>query len=148
VTSHADFGGELGPILAGITAGGSRPFGHRAHLELAFVAARRHGEEGGATAMCGWIKQIAAAHGSPDRYHETMTIAWARLVAHHVAADPEVRDFGAFAARYPALLDKNLLGAHYSTAALGSAEARARLAGARCTAVSLVNAVGEPSDRP
>jgi hypothetical protein len=125
VTHHADFAGELGPILAGTSAGGSQPFGHRAHVELAFVAARRHGEEDGAAAMCGWIQQIAAAHGRADRYHETMTVAWARVVAHHVAADPEIRDFGAFAARYPALLDKNLLSAHYSTAALGSAEARA-----------------------
>jgi hypothetical protein len=99
--------------------------GHPAHVELAFVAARRYGEEDGAAVMCGWIRQIAAAHGRADRYHETMTIAWARLVAHHVAADPGTYDFGAFAARYPTLLDKNLLSAHYSSAALGSAEARA-----------------------
>jgi hypothetical protein len=62
---------------------------------------------------------------NPQKYHETITVAWARIVAHHVAADPAVCDFDAFVTRYPALLDKTLLARHYSGAALGSATARA-----------------------
>jgi hypothetical protein len=116
---------ELAGIMAEISGGGQR-FGHRQHIELAFVAGRRHGAAAVAELMRGWIREIAAAHGVPHKYHETITVAWARLVAHHVAADPEVTDFDEFAGRYPALLDKTLLGRHYTPGVLGSAAARAR----------------------
>ena len=115
---------ELAGIMAEITDGGQR-FGHRQHIQLAFIAGRRHGAAAVADLMRAWIKQIAAAHGAPDKYHETMTVAWARLVALHVAAEPEVADFDEFAGRHPALLDKTLLGRHYTPDVLGSAEARA-----------------------
>jgi len=112
---------ELAEILAEICGGGR--FGHRQHINLAFIAARRDGDP--AVRLCEWIKQIAASHGAPHKYHETITIAWARLVAHHVAADPSVADFGTFADRNPALFDKTLLARHYSHALLGSPTARA-----------------------
>jgi len=97
-------------------------FGHREHIHLAFIAAQR-GDAAGL--LRGWLRQIAAAHGTPDRYHETITTAWAQIVAHHVSADPAITDFNAFAARYPALLDKSLVTRHYSQAALASPAARA-----------------------
>jgi hypothetical protein len=116
--------GELAGIMAEITAEGQR-FGHRQHIELAFIAGRRHGAAATSDLMREWIKQIAAAHGAPHKYHETVTVAWARLVAHHVAADPAVTDFDEFTGRYPALLDKTLLGRHHTAGVLGSAAARA-----------------------
>jgi len=115
--------GELAGIMAEITDGGLR-FGHRQHIQLAFIAGRRHGAAAVADLMREWITEIAAAHGAPQKYHETMTVAWARLVAHHVAADPELADFDEFANRYPALLDKTLLGRHYTPSLLGSDAAR------------------------
>ncbi|HET7015817.1 MAG TPA: hypothetical protein VFI65_17990 [Streptosporangiaceae bacterium] len=101
--------------------GGGR-FGHREHIHLAFIAARR-GDAAGL--LRGWIRQIAASHGTPDRYHETITTAWAQIVVHHIRAAPGISDFDAFAARFPALLDKTLLTRHYSPAALASPAARA-----------------------
>jgi hypothetical protein len=96
-------------------------FGHREHVHLAFIAAK----QGDATGLLrDWLRQIAATHGTPDRYHETITTAWAKIVAHHVSTDPAITDFGSFAARYPALLDKALLTRHYSQAALASPTAR------------------------
>ena len=115
--------GELAAVMAEITDGGQR-FGHRQHIQLAFIAGRRHGAAAVSDLMPAWIRQIAAAHGAPHKYHETITVAWARLVAHHLAADPEVTDFDEFADRYPALLDKTLLGRHYTPGVLGSAVAR------------------------
>lgn len=115
--------GELTRIMAEITSGGQR-FGHRQHIQLAFIAGRRHGAGAAPDLMRGWIKQIAAAHGAPEKYHETITVAWARLVAYHVAADPSLHSFDAFVDRHPALLDKTLLARHYSAAALGSAAAK------------------------
>lgn len=116
--------GELAGILAEITDGKQR-FGHRQHIQLAFIAGRRHGADAVADLMRAWITEIAAAHGAPHKYHETITIAWARLVAHHLAADPEVTDFDEFTGRYPALLDKTLLDRHYTASLLGSDAARA-----------------------
>ncbi len=116
---------ELAAIMAQVVepagqAGGR--FGHREHVHLAFIAARR-GDA--ADLLRDWIRQIAASHGAPDRYHETITAAWARIVAQHVLAAPAITDFETFAARYPALLDKSLLTRHYSQAVLASPAARA-----------------------
>jgi len=110
--------------MAEVTAPGVR-FGHRQHIHLAFLAARRYGADRTPEVMCDWIRQVAAAHGMPERYHATMTIAWARIVAGHVSADPSIGDFAAFADAYPPLLDKNLLARHYRPATLSSADARA-----------------------
>lgn len=115
--------GELAGIMAEITGAGQR-FGHREHIQLAFIAGRRHGATAIADLMRQWIREIAAAHGAAHKYHETMTIAWAKLVAHHVAANPEVTDFDQFVIRYPPLLDKTILAQHYTTSVLGSTAAR------------------------
>jgi hypothetical protein len=109
--------------MADITAGDQR-FGHRQHIQLAFIAARRYGVAATSDRMREWIREIAAAHGAEQKYHETITVAWARLVAHHVEANPAISSFDAFVERHPALLDKSLLTRHYSAAALGSATAR------------------------
>jgi hypothetical protein len=49
------------------------------------------------------------------------------LVAHHVAADPDCADFGVFADRNPALLDKRLLGRHYRSSTLAAGDWPAEL---------------------
>lgn len=46
------------------------------------------------------------------------------VVAHHVAAEPDVTEFDAFAERHPALLDKRLLARHYRSTTLASESAR------------------------
>jgi len=61
---------------------------------------------------------------SPERWRLS-TIGWTEIVAHHVSADPSVADFGTFADRNPALLDKRLLARHYTPAVLASPAARA-----------------------
>ena len=114
---------ELAGIMAEITGDGHR-FGHREHIQLAFIAGRRHGAAATGDLMRQWITEIAVAHGAPHKYHETITLAWARLVAHHVAADPEVTDFDEFTHKHPALLDKTLLARHYTASVLGSDAAR------------------------
>jgi hypothetical protein len=125
---HPSHPGVLDPELAAALAQVSGPdgrFGHRQHVHLAFLAARRHGTKRAPDVMCDWIGQIARQHGAPQKYHATMTIAWARLVAYHVGDDPSVSDFGAFAALHPALLDKDLLARHYAGPTLRSDAARA-----------------------
>jgi hypothetical protein len=100
--------------------GGGR-FGHREHIHLAFLAARR-GDA--ADLLRDWIRQIAASHEEPTATTGRSRPPGPRIVAHHVRLAPAIADFDAFAARFPALLDKTLLARHYSPAALASRSAR------------------------
>ena len=112
---------ELAEILHEIVPPGQR-FRHRHHVHLAFIAARRYGTAHAPGMISDWIRQLTAH--APQKFNATVTWAWTEIVGHHVAADPTVTDFDAFAERYPALLDKRLLTRHYSAAALASPQAR------------------------
>jgi hypothetical protein len=112
-------------FLARFEAGTLLSFDHRDHLRVAFAYARRGGVEHAVDrARCG-LRHFAAAHGEPDRYHETLTTAWARIIAHHALADTD-RGFDAFLAAHPRLLRRDLLLGHYSRERLFSPTARAR----------------------
>jgi hypothetical protein len=99
-------------------------FRHRQHIHLAFIAAHRFGAARVAETMSRWIQHIASYQRAPQKYNATITRAWSEIVAHHVQADQSVTDFTAFAAAYPALLDKRLLSRHYTSATLASPTAR------------------------
>ena len=99
-------------------------FGHREHLRVAFAHARRGGVDHAVARAREGLRHFAAAHGEPGRYHDTLTTAWARVVAHHALLAPE-DDFDAFLAAHPRLADRDLLSAHYSRQRLFSASARA-----------------------
>jgi hypothetical protein len=122
---------ELAGILNEIAADGGHAtgatgapgaFGHRQHVHLAFIAARRYGTAGAADRVGDWIRHLTAH--APHRYHATVTRAWAEIVGHHVARDPSAGDFAVFIERHPALLDKRLLLRHYSSRVLASPGAR------------------------
>jgi hypothetical protein len=112
---------ELAEILHEIDPPGGR-FRHRQHVHLAFIAARRYGTTPAAGLINDWLRQLTAH--APQKFNATVTRAWTEIVGHHVAADPAVAEFDAFAERYPALLDKRLLTRHYSAAVLASPRAR------------------------
>jgi hypothetical protein len=114
---------EFAAILPAI-AGPGGEFSHREHINLAFWAVRRYGMPAATGKVCGWIQQLAAYQRVPQKYHYTVSRAWMEIVAHHVAADQDCADFGAFVSRYPALLDKRLLSRHYRSATLASPRAR------------------------
>ena len=114
---------ELAAVWPAIT-GTSGQFRHREHINLAFYAVRRYGMPEAVGRVCGWIRQVAAYHRAPQKYHYTVSRAWVELVAHHVAAEPDCADFADFAERNPALLDKRLLARHYRSTTLASPQAR------------------------
>lgn len=114
---------ELVALLGHVVPPGGG-FGHRQHVHLAFLTVREHGTTMAITKIGRWIRQLAAYERAPQKYNATMTRAWSEIVGHHVDADRTVGDFGEFADRYPALLDKRLLRRHYSSAVLASATAR------------------------
>jgi hypothetical protein len=112
-------------FLARFEAGSLQSFDHRDHLRVAFAYARRGGVEHAVDRARRGLRHLTAAHGEPERYHETLTTAWARVIAHHALAHTD-RGFDAFLAAHPRLLDRELLLAHYSRERLFSPTARAR----------------------
>jgi hypothetical protein len=99
-------------------------FSHRDHIRLAFIHARRGGAEA-AIAGARRLRGFAADAGAPGKYHETLTVAWARIIAHLAAGSPGVA-FPVFVSAHPELQERGLLLRHYSGARLWSEEARAR----------------------
>lgn len=123
VTHGGQADAELTALLPEIT-GPSGQFRHRQHIHLAFLAVRRYGMPEATTRICDWIQHIAAYERAPQKYHYTVSRAWVEIVAHHAGADPDCADFGTFADRHPALLDKRLLARHYRSSTLAAAPAR------------------------
>ena len=113
-------------FLARFEAGRLDSFTHRDHLRVAFAYARRDGIEHAVAGARRGLRRFTAAHGQAERYHETLTTAWARVVAHHAIATVDGRGFDDFLDAHPRLLDRELLLAHYSRERLFSEAARAR----------------------
>lgn len=125
---HAGYAqGVADPELAAIleeVVGPDGEFRHRQHVNLTFLAVRRHGMPAAVDKVSGWIRQIATYERHPQKYHHTVSRAWVEMIAHHVDADPGCVEFDRFAERHPALLDKRLLARHYRSATLASPQAR------------------------
>jgi hypothetical protein len=100
-------------------------FHHRDHLRLAWLVTRRHGSAAAPAIVAEGIRRYATAQGQGERYHETMTRFWVRLVGHAVDDNPAVDDFDALLEAYPLLLDPALPFRHWSRDVLLSGEARA-----------------------
>jgi hypothetical protein len=98
-------------------------FSHRDHLRMAFAYARRGGVQA-AIDGARRIRGLAADLGLPGKYHDTLTVGWARVVAHH-AVDSAPIPFDTFITRHPQLLRRDLLSSHYSDELLFSEAARA-----------------------
>lgn len=98
-------------------------FTHVDHLRVAYLYAVRGGA-GEAIRGTRKIRALAASAGAPGKFHETITVAWARVIAHLVERSAS-RSFGTFLAEHPELLNRRLLSTHYSEDLLFSTRARA-----------------------
>jgi len=96
-------------------------FDHRQHVKFAWTVLAES-PDSALSIVADEIRRFADVH-APGRYHETITQFWVKLVAHTRAAGPDA-DFQTHVARYPVLLDKEALTRHYSSGALGTAQAR------------------------
>lgn len=90
-------------------------FGHREHLRLAFLATRvSDGSPAAVAELCeGAIRRIAMHAGEPEKFHATITKAWATMVVHHVNESPQ-RTFDQLIADEPVLSDSHALLRHFS----------------------------------
>jgi hypothetical protein len=100
-------------------------FHHRDHVRLAWRLNRELGVIAAPGAIARAIQYVAAHHGEPGKYHETLTRFWARIVGYHIASRPELNDFEQFIAAYPQLLDKELPARHWRRETLYCDTARA-----------------------
>ncbi|HET8906413.1 MAG TPA: hypothetical protein VFN11_05550 [Ktedonobacterales bacterium] len=101
-------------------------FHHRDHLRLAWVLVRLTGRDEAMKRITSGIRYFATEHGHAEKYHETMTRFWVRIVAHAVAARPDITTFDGFLAAYPLLLEKDLPYRHWRRETMLSSDARAR----------------------
>jgi hypothetical protein len=94
----------LDAVVRGTPPGGA--FGHRDHLRVAWLVVRREpGPDAATHRVRAAIRAVAGAAGQPDRYHETITAFWVRIVDHAVRARPDLDRFEAFLDAFPFLLD-------------------------------------------
>jgi len=99
-------------------------FPHAAHLRVACVyLAEAPTPEAAEGRMADTLRRVAASAGHPGKYHHTVTCFRVRLLA-EACDEAGSTDFDAVAARWPALLDKNLPLAFYSRGRIDADEAR------------------------
>jgi hypothetical protein len=108
---------------------------HRCHVRMAYLYLRDHGLEGGLTRIRDGIQALNASHGDKipegqlDRgYHETMTVAWARIIAATIRKWGGEADFEAFIAIHPHLLQRTLMRLFYSRERMMTWEAKGAFA--------------------
>lgn len=98
-------------------------FGHHQHVAVAYEMLERYGFVETVTRYGAGIRALADAAGAPDKYNETVTVAFLALIAERKATSGG-DGFGAFIDRNPDLLDKNVLARWYSVDRLYSELAR------------------------
>jgi len=104
---------------------------HRSHVRMAYLYLREHGLEEGLRRIRSGIQALNASFGDRvpedalDRgYHETLTVAWARVIEGAIRRWGAEADFEAFAAKHPHLLQRTLLRLFYSRERIMTWEAK------------------------
>lgn len=98
-------------------------FTHRAHVQMGFELARRAPFTEAADRFARALRRMVAAAGQPEKYHDTITVAFMALIAERLGEDHD-QDFDAFAAANPDLFDAGVLERWYGRERLFSPQAR------------------------
>jgi hypothetical protein len=96
---------------------------HEAHVRMAWLYLTRLPFAEALEKVRKGIQKLNGRIGSPDGYHETITVAYVRVIASRLEPGD---DYPAFRDRHPDLFDRTLtaLLRHYTKERLHSAEAR------------------------
>jgi hypothetical protein len=101
-------------------------FHHRDHVRLAWIYLNRHPFPEASDRMVASIKRFAMHNaGNLEKYHETVTRSWMRLVNAAIRENGCGPGFDDFAKASPKLLDMKVLSSYYSKDLLNGSEARA-----------------------
>ena len=101
-------------------------FRHRGHLRLAWLVLSRHSRTEAESIIAREIQLFAVAKGASNRYHDTLTRFWVRLVGHVMQNAPQAGSIDELLARFPFLLDKSLPYRHWREETFKSDKARSR----------------------
>lgn len=99
-------------------------FGHVAHVRAAYLYLRQVDFVGALDRMRRAIRNYATHHGKPDRYHETITVAYVALIQQHICERGPGDGWESFTRDNSELFDPNLLSHFYSREQIDSAIAR------------------------
>ena len=98
-------------------------FRHRDHLRAGWAYLESMPFGAALDRMREALRRYAASHGQPERYHETITVAYMSLLQTHRMLRP-ADTWEDFVAANPALFEPNLLGRFYDRATLDCPLAR------------------------
>jgi hypothetical protein len=101
-------------------------FRHRGHLLLAWLVLASHRKDDAEQIVAREIQWLAVASGSPNRYHDTLTRFWVRLVGHVMQNALQAGSIDEVLARFPFLLDKSLPYRHWREETFKWDKARSR----------------------
>ena len=91
---------------------------HRSHVRLAYAYLKRDGYENALVRirpnLVRQLERIGVSSALDLGYHETLTVAWMRLVHNAISAHGAQSDFETFCAEHPYLLTRKLIRALYT----------------------------------
>lgn len=99
-------------------------FAHAAHVRAGYLYLQQTDFAGALERICRTIRHFAATHGRPDRYHETVTVAYTALIQQHICERGNSGGWEAFARENPELFEPGLLEQFYPRGQLQSEMAR------------------------
>ena len=100
-------------------------FPHRDHLRVVFVRTNQTDKDEALEFARDGLRTLAERAGVPSKYHDTLTVAWARLVG-ALTERAHGLDFDEFMRAHPELARSSLMEDYYSRDLLFSADARDR----------------------
>lgn len=101
-----------------------REFGHAAHVRAAYLYLRESDFAAALERIRRAIRNYTRHLGKPDRYHETITVAYVALIQQHICERGNAGGWAAFACANAELFQPDLLRRFYSRAQLDSDIAR------------------------
>jgi hypothetical protein len=102
----------------------AREFDHTAHVRAAYLYARSGDLASALAKISRAIQTFADSLGKPDRYHETITVAYLALIRQTLLVSGDGGDWEGFAQANQGLLERDLLLRFYPRTQLESELAR------------------------
>ena len=99
-------------------------FNHAGHVRAAWLYLRQGGFPDAPAKMSSALRNYAAAHGKPDRYHETITVAYLALINVRLQTRGDGGGWQGFLRDNHELLDRRLLAHYYRPQTLAAPAAR------------------------
>jgi hypothetical protein len=99
-------------------------FTHAAHVRAGYLYLRAGGFDAALGRMRGAVRRFAAHVGKPDKYHETITVAYLALIHQRLRERGDGAGWAGFGAQNPDLFEPELLLRYYRRSELESNLAR------------------------